>query len=349
MLSVWQAVVPVLRAFQPCLILAIGFASHRLCCLLLLAGGTTKFRAFVSQSWPLVSRLSRAHDSFSPAAACSCQAPYKAQPLYGGVFVCWRSDVAMLGYGGSALFPVPEQCQSPNPFTGGCSCLSGHTEQPLYNGILCTYQPAKGTVSYSSSSLVASQSQLSVTLTLTFSPALPGAAGFTITLPASVSTPQTSISLQAGTSAFGIVFTATACPTTARTIAFSPITCEDYAYTQLALSSVTFSCTSAPSPIASGPVVSQIALSTVQLSWVAPSDGGSTIVAYRVWAAEGPSFTTFSIIFETGNVATTQTIPNVVPGHTYQFKVAAKNGVDWAQPSPASASITTLSAPLLFA
>ncbi|MBO1752411.1 fibronectin type III domain-containing protein [Actinotalea sp. BY-33] len=77
------------------------------------------------------------------------------------------------------------------------------------------------------------------------------------------------------------------------------------------------------------PRVGEVRDRTVVLSWDAPANNGSPITGYRVTAQPG------------GNVrecaSTTCTIDGLTNDVEYSFTVAARNAIDWSDPSPASA------------
>lgn len=69
------------------------------------------------------------------------------------------------------------------------------------------------------------------------------------------------------------------------------------------------------------------------VSWTAPSDGGSEIVEYKVTANPGGNYC-YSVMPEC-------TIYNLRANTTYTFSVTARNAVGMSAPSEASASVTT--------
>lgn len=77
------------------------------------------------------------------------------------------------------------------------------------------------------------------------------------------------------------------------------------------------------------PRVVEVRDRTVVLSWDAPDDRGERITGYRVTV---PGST------ERQCASTTCTIDNLTNDVEYTFTVAAKNAVDWSDPSPASAT-----------
>jgi hypothetical protein len=80
------------------------------------------------------------------------------------------------------------------------------------------------------------------------------------------------------------------------------------------------------------PRVGEVRDSTVVLSWDAPDNRGEPITGYRVTAQPGGT--------QTQCASTTCTITGLTNDTPYTFTVAAKNAVDWSDPSPASATAT---------
>lgn len=74
------------------------------------------------------------------------------------------------------------------------------------------------------------------------------------------------------------------------------------------------------------PVVSKIsdAADKMKLAWgVPPTDGGQSIVGYRIWMATGGSDFVFKE--DTSSSGTEKIIEGLAPGESYKFKVAALN------------------------
>ncbi|HEY0214811.1 MAG TPA: fibronectin type III domain-containing protein, partial [Cellulomonas sp.] len=77
------------------------------------------------------------------------------------------------------------------------------------------------------------------------------------------------------------------------------------------------------------PRIGEVRDSTVVLSWDAPDSRGEPITGYQVTASPGGR--------QTACASTTCTITELTNDVEYTFTVAAKNAVDWSDPSPASA------------
>jgi hypothetical protein len=77
------------------------------------------------------------------------------------------------------------------------------------------------------------------------------------------------------------------------------------------------------------PRVGEVRDSTVVLSWDAPDHRGEPITEYRVTATPGGTVTRCA--------STTCTIAGLTNDTEYTFTVAARNAVDWSDPSPSSA------------
>ncbi|WP_454049228.1 Ig-like domain-containing protein [Cellulomonas sp. Marseille-Q8402] len=78
------------------------------------------------------------------------------------------------------------------------------------------------------------------------------------------------------------------------------------------------------------PRVGEVRDSTVVLSWTAPDGRGEPITGYRVVATPGGR------VYECAS--TTCTIDGLTNNTEYTFSVAARNAVDWSDPSPPSAT-----------
>ena len=86
---------------------------------------------------------------------------------------------------------------------------------------------------------------------------------------------------------------------------------------------------SAAAPTAPSDLVATAGDTTVALSWVAPADGGSSILGYNVYESTSPGAENYSApangsILVTGNTAVVRGLTNA---KTYYFTVAAVNGV----------------------
>lgn len=57
--------------------------------------------------------------------------------------------------------------------------------------------------------------------------------------------------------------------------------------------------------------------SQIGLSWLAPDDGGSPIIEYKVWYGQGDDFT----VLEESVEALTYTAKPLTQGETYKFKL----------------------------
>jgi hypothetical protein len=77
------------------------------------------------------------------------------------------------------------------------------------------------------------------------------------------------------------------------------------------------------------PRVGEVRDGTVVLSWDAPDGRGEPIQSYRVTASPGGN--------QTSCASTTCTITGLTNNVEYTFTVAARNAVDWSDPSPSSA------------
>lgn len=93
-------------------------------------------------------------------------------------------------------------------------------------------------------------------------------------------------------------------------------------------------------------VAAAVSTTEATLKWAAPAnDGGSPVTNYRVEeSVEGGAW---SALADTSDALTTYDIPDLTPGATYRFRVAAINAVgvgDFSEPSP-SITMPTLTAP----
>ncbi|MDE1812707.1 MAG: fibronectin type III domain-containing protein [Thaumarchaeota archaeon] len=95
-----------------------------------------------------------------------------------------------------------------------------------------------------------------------------------------------------------------------------------------------------------GLAVSSTKVSTINLSWNAPSsDGGSPIIGYEIQrSTNGGSWST--IVSNTGSTATTYSDTGLLPLLTYTYKVSAINAIGTSSPSNTASSTTLLLGPL---
>ena len=98
----------------------------------------------------------------------------------------------------------------------------------------------------------------------------------------------------------------------------------------------------APPPAATVPgaplsVVAAPGYSSVTVTWVPPGNGGSAITGYRVTVSPGGAVVT------AGAAATSVVVPNLTPGTSYTFAVAAVNAVGTGAPATSAAAVPTRS------
>ena len=94
----------------------------------------------------------------------------------------------------------------------------------------------------------------------------------------------------------------------------------------------------APSQV-TGLSATAVSLSQINLSWTAPSDGGSPITGYKIeQKSQGP----WIVIADTGSTSTSYSDTGLVVNTTYQYRVSAINAIGTGDAST-SASATTLS------
>ena len=88
------------------------------------------------------------------------------------------------------------------------------------------------------------------------------------------------------------------------------------------------------------PITSAQTSSSVTISWVEPLNNGSNIFDYKVLFCVGsdPSCTFSTAVSSTGG-ATSQTVSGLSKGNYYQFKVQARNAIDFSEPSQAHLTI----------
>ena len=94
------------------------------------------------------------------------------------------------------------------------------------------------------------------------------------------------------------------------------------------------------------PTRTSASLSSISVEWVAPDDGGSSILSYVLQMNEGTGSSTFvDIATNVDPGATSYTKSALATGEDFKFKLIAINAVGPSDPSPESAAITAAVTP----
>jgi len=98
------------------------------------------------------------------------------------------------------------------------------------------------------------------------------------------------------------------------------------------------------------PMVSNVKVASLLLSWHKPFDGGAPIKSYQITMQTGggggfsPVVENGVVLEDTGSTATSRSIQNLQPGHRYAFMVKATNSAGHSPSGTPSSRVDTLSA-----
>jgi hypothetical protein len=96
-----------------------------------------------------------------------------------------------------------------------------------------------------------------------------------------------------------------------------------------------------PDQITSAPTLLASTKTSIQITWIAPYNGGSVITGYKIFINGGGSSTIFTDVTSSGTLSglTFTTASTLTTGQTYKFVVIATNAVGDSTMSPQSANL----------
>lgn len=92
------------------------------------------------------------------------------------------------------------------------------------------------------------------------------------------------------------------------------------------------------------PTYSEVAPTSMRVSWVLPYDGGSPLDAMLLRQSADPNFSSYTDIILAGN-ATTTLVEGLTPATTYYFRIFARNAVGYSNYSSSSQATVPATAP----